>query len=274
MNKPTDPTLALFSNVFGLGERLGLYPVKRFSRWGTLITGLVLAGGGFLTLLGGAAYTLLQINRFGPAVQNNMFSSIFVPAACVGSLLVLFGAAAVWSAYNNWKKAAALYRDGFAYSDRGGVRQFHWNDVHSMTSAVTRHYRNGIYTGTSHIYTLVVRDNQRIILNDALQNVEELAGAIQQNIFPHLYKDAADRFNAGQTVAFGNVSIHKNGITIGKKDYGWEDVQQVTINNGFLTVTRKGGGLFKGAAAAASTVPNLPVLLSIVNQVTGVKTSG
>jgi hypothetical protein len=48
-------------------------------------------------------------------------------------------------------------------------------------------------------------------------------------------------------------------------------VKEVSIHQGILKVSRKDGGWFSGASAAASVIPNLRVLLSIIDQVTGVK---
>jgi hypothetical protein len=102
--------------------------------------------------------------------------------------------------------------------------------------------------------------------------VEELANVIREKIFPHLYKNAADRYNAGQIVQFGPVSISKSeGITLQKKSYKWDEVGQVNVQQGLLKVAKKGGGWFSGSNVSIAAIPNYEVLLSIINQVVGVK---
>ena len=140
-----------------------------------------------------------------------------------------------------------------------------------MTSAITRHYTNGIYTGTTHVYTLYNRQDQRVVLSDSLARVEELAKLIDQGIFPNLYEIAADKYNTGQTLSFGPVAISKAGIAVGKKTIAWSEVKEVSIHLGFLRVSRKEGGWFSGARASAGTIPNLRVLLAIIQQVVGLK---
>jgi hypothetical protein len=140
-----------------------------------------------------------------------------------------------------------------------------------MTSAITRHYTNGIYTGTTHIYTLYNRQNQRLVLSDSIRKVEVLAKNIDESIFPLLYGRAADQYNGGQAIAFGPVSISKAGIAVGKKTYPWTDVKEVSIHQGVLKVSRKDGGWFSGASASAAVIPNLRVLLTIIHQVVGLK---
>jgi exonuclease I len=140
-----------------------------------------------------------------------------------------------------------------------------------MRSAITRHYTNGIYTGTTHVYTLFNRQNQRLVLSDSFGKVEELAKLIDESIFPRLYKLAADQYNAGQAIISGPVEISKAGITISRKTYPWSDVKEVSIHRGILKVSRKEGGWFSGASASASSIPNLGVLLTIIHQVVGLK---
>jgi hypothetical protein len=102
--------------------------------------------------------------------------------------------------------------------------------------------------------------------------VEDLAAGIEQAILPRLYAQVAEQYNSGQAIAFGPVVIRKSGITIGKKMYPWPEVGQVSMERGFLRVSKKDGGWFSGASAAASAIPNLRVLLNIIDQVIGVKT--
>jgi hypothetical protein len=108
-------------------------------------------------------------------------------------------------------------------------------------------------------------------LSDSFSKVEELAKNIDQNIFPLLYAHATDQYNAGQTIIFGPVAISKAGIVIGKKTYPWTDVKEVSIHQGILKVSRKDGGWFSGASVAASVIPNLRVLLAIIQQLVGLK---
>jgi hypothetical protein len=124
----------------------------------------------------------------------------------------------------------------------------------------------------THVYRLVNRQNQRLVLSDVYTKVEELAIIIQEAILPGLYEQAARQYNAGQRLVFGPVTIDKAGIQIGKKTYAWAEVRQVSIQRGILKVSKMEGGWFSGASAPVSVIPNLNVLLNIIHQVVGLKT--
>ncbi len=259
---------AYTTSTFGLGSPKRYFPVKNIRRVGNLVAF-------FVFLLGAAAVFLWGVYDTSTAYQAHGLAVIddhLVVPTIIAAVLFLLGVWGGWSAYADWNRGAALYEKGIVVRDRHGMQPWRWEEIISLTSAVTRHYTNGIYTGTTHVYTLYNQQNKRLTLNDALGKVEELAKAIEEGSFPFLYERLALQYNSGQPVTFGPVAISKNGIQVGKKVFPWTDVKEVSLNQGFLKVSKKEGGWFSGANAAASTIPNLHVLLSIINQVVGVKT--
>jgi hypothetical protein len=257
-----------YLSVTGLGTRLAYFPARKWNRWGNLVISLILVGGALLVFLFGVYDTYTAYKLHGPAMIDDKLPGPLV----IAFILFTFGLLAGWGAYVNWNKGVVACERGFAYNDRKGLQVWRWEDVVSMRSAITRHYTNGIYTGTTHVYTIINRQNQRVVLSDSLRKVEELANLIDQGIFPLLYQRAADQYNSGQQIISGPVAISKAGITIGKKTYPWEDVKEVSIQRGMLKVSRKEGGWFSGASASAASIPNLRVLLTILHQVVGIKT--
>ncbi|HBX68465.1 MAG TPA: hypothetical protein DEH25_03525 [Chloroflexi bacterium] len=258
-----------FSNVFGLGASLAYYPAKRGSRWGNLIVMLLLFSGAGAALLWGAYNAYTRYLKFGPAVVVPSLTGPWILAVTLFVVALLLA----WGALSNWNKAAVVYQSGLAYRDRKGLKSWRWDEISSLTSAVTKHYTNGIYTGTTHVYTLFKKDGEKLVLNDTLTNVEELAAAVGEQLFPLLYEEIAGAYNQGTLCTFGPVQISKtDGIQIGKKAYPWNEIEQVAIQKGTLSVKKKGGGWFSGATATASSIPNLEVMLAIIDQVTGLKT--
>ncbi|MDP3186251.1 MAG: hypothetical protein Q8M58_13375, partial [Anaerolineales bacterium] len=126
-------------------------------------------------------------------------------------------------------------------------------------------------TGATHVYSVENRNGSRLALNDAFSRVEELGRVIEEKTFPSLFEQAAQQYNAGQILTFGPVLVNKTGIQISKKNYAWGEIQPVTVRRGYLHIARKEGGLFSGAKTALASIPNLRVLLSIINQVIRVK---
>lgn len=265
---PSDQLPEAFSSVFGFGARTGFFPVSKWNRWGSLAAGLIFFGGGALLGLFGLYYAYTQSQQYGPAVFiNNLWP--FVLFSGIGVLIGLFG---LWSAFSNWNKAVAIYTHGLAYNDNKGLQTWRWEEIDQFFFSITRQYTNGIYTGTTYVYTVRKADGEKITFDNKYgkNEIAQLGGMLEQATQPIHYRRAAEVYNAGQTAVFGPVSISKEGITIHKKTYPWSDVAKVTLNDGMLNVARKGGGWFSGASVMVSSVPNLAALLSIMDQVMGV----
>ena len=256
-----------FTAMLGMGAPKAYFPAKKITRVGSLIAFFVFLGGSVVVFLYGLYDTYLAYQQHGPAMIGDRLATPAI-AALVLFLLALAGG---WSAYVNWNKGVAVYDKGFVYRDRKGFQPWRWEEVVSLTVAVTRHYTNGIYTGTTHIYTLFNHRNERLVLGDILKGIEQLAAAIEQAIFPNLYEHASTQYNAGQALVFGPLMVSKAGIQIGKRTYPWVEVEQVSIKQGMLKISKKSGGWFSGASVPAASIPNLRVVLSIIDQVVGVK---
>lgn len=257
-----------FNTAFGMGAPKSYFPVKNINRVGNLVAFLILLGGAVLLFLYGLYDTYVAYRLHGPAmIDDRLIAPLLISAVLFG-----LGLLAGWAAYNNWNKGVAVYDNGFAARDRKGVHTWLWTDVISYTAAVTRHYTNGIYTGTTHVYTLYNKQNEKVVFSDIYKGAEQLGQAAENASFPSRYDQARQFYNSGQTVVFGPVAISKAGIAIGKKTYPWTDVKEVSIHQGVLKISKKDGGWFSGASASAPSIPNLRVLLSIIDQVVGVKT--
>jgi hypothetical protein len=255
------------SRVHGLGAPKRYFPVKNVYRIGAMIFSLMLLAAALLVFLYGLFVAFLAYQMHGPAMLDD---KLIVPVLVAFALLVP-GLAAGWMAYRNWHKGVAVYEGGIAIRDRNGIQSWRWEEIVSLTAAVTRHHFIGIETGTTHVYKLYNRQNQRFLFRDIYTNVEELAKAIQDGIFPSVYERAARQYAAGQKIIFGRVAISQSGIQIGKKTFPWSEVQQVSIQRGILKVAKRGSSWLGRANASAPAIPNLNVLLNIINQVVGIK---
>ncbi len=265
MNIPRPPEA--FSSQSRLGGSIETYPLRKGRRWASLVMVLVLLAGSASVKAYGLYLAYLGWKRYGAAVVGEALFWPLVVAAGLFLLSLIFAG----SAYANWVKVILLYRDGFAYKDRRGLHLWRWRDVTALRMAAIRHDVFGIHTGTIHTYTIENRNGNRLVLNDGFSRVEELAQVIEEKTFPILFEQAAQQYNAGQTLTFGPLWVDKAGIQISGKNYAWDEIQLVTVQRGYLRIARKDGGLFGGAKIAVAGIPNLRVLLSIIRQMASVK---
>jgi len=257
-----------FVGVYGLGAPVAVYPVGASNRWISAIWGVLLIGGAGLAGIYGIYDTYVQVAKYGPV----MFSKAITVPFIIAGFLLLFGILAGVNAYQNWNKYAVLYEKGLAYSDNKGFQTWGWHEVEWFFVSITKRYHNGIYTGTTYLYTLQKANGSRLRLDNKFKKVETLGQFIGQKVAPFQYDKLLQKIRNGQTAVLGAIAVSKDSVTMGKKCYAWSEVEQVGIHKGYISIKKKDGGWFSGASARVSAIPNVDALFAILNQVVKVKT--
>lgn len=256
-----------FAGVYGLGSPIQVFPAGQLNRWVSALTGIICLGLSGLAVLYGIYDAYIKTAKYGPV----MLESALLPPLTIGGILGLAGLLISLNAFLNWKRTAVLYQNGLAYTDNKGLQIWSWREVTQFFVSITRHYTNGIYTGTTYIYTLHKADGSKLQLNNKLQKVEVLGSAISKGVAPLQYETMVNAIRIGQTVTLGSLTISKDGLSIGKKAFSWNEIEQVGIQNGYVSVQKRGGGWLSGASVPAASIPNLDALLSVIEQITKVK---
>ncbi len=256
-----------FASVIGLGVQKSQHSVNNLNRWGNL----VFAGLGL-----GAAPVLLLFTayRAWDAYARYVHFDLVFQAAIwplLGSALAfVVGAFAAWSAWRQWPLTAALYEHGFAFRDRRGVHQARWDQVEAVWQAITKHYRNGVYTGTTHVYTVQPQGGERIVLDDKLANVEALGTAIQQSVTRTLWPRYAQAAQSGQRLTFGPLAIDPQGLYSGNKSVRWDEIKAVKLERGIISI-KKDGGWFNWASVGVPQIPNFFIFYELLGRYTTVE---
>lgn len=260
LSEPNSP----FPGVIGLGNLKGEYSNTGRRRWFSVIFGgLCLLAAPALVLV--AAYV-------GYVTYNN--SGLYKVAGNVALPLIIalaafvIGASVLINAWRNWRIAAALYENGVAYQSRTGIQQVNWSDVTAVWQRVTRHYTNGVYTGTTHAYTIQTNAGQKVVLDDRLgKKVEELGNAVQRGASNALYPRYWQAIQNGQRVDFGPIAMDNQKLYAGKKELRWDDIKAVKVNKGMISV-KQDKGWFNWATVTVPQVPNFSTFYDLIGHFT------
>jgi hypothetical protein len=157
-------------------------------------------------------------------------------------------------------------------SNLGKDDTYLWDDANSIYQSITKHYRNGIYVGTTYLYTLVLKSGKKVTFNNTLQRVEDLGVLIQNAISKRAYPSVIAAINSGNTVYFDKIGISREGISNGNnKQILWSEIQGVKVENGVVKVSKQ-GKWFGWANVPVAKIPNLFVFLSVVDSIIGINT--
>ena len=217
---------------------------------------------GLLALfLGFDAYSREGLGRAGDAA--------LLPLRLAGGALMA-GALIVYNVWRNWPLRAALYENGFAHFDRKGLKQVRWEQIEAVWQRVTKHYTNGVYTGTTHHYTVQAQNGVKLVLDDQLAKVEDLGNAIQAGAAKSLWPKYVAALQAGQRLVFGPLALDANGLYASKKALQWKDIKAIRIARGIISI-KKEGGWFNWASATVPQIPNFYIFYELVARFTKVE---
>jgi hypothetical protein len=217
--------LAQAAASYQLGNVTGVYKTSIKSNvWGAIL-GLGLGGFfGYLALNG------LDARSIGGAIIVGILALV-----CLFS-----GIYAVASAFTKAGQQIYLFERGLAVMRKGQGEVFPWARVIGVWQKITNHYRNGRFTGTTYQYKLRRDDQHEITLDNDTASIAQLGTIIVENVTRELLPRALTAFHAGQALAFDAFSINQQGITYGGKFLPWQQVQQVTVQQGYVQVQEVG----------------------------------
>jgi hypothetical protein len=150
--------------------------------------------------------------------------------------------------------------DGLTWQDGRGEHHCRWDEVVAVyrgETIVDRTYR-------VRDLRVVLASGKQVRFDQSLSNYDRLAEVVQAKTTEHLLP--AKRAEVAAGAEFGPVTLHTDGITLGRKRFLWSEVEQYTVCNGCLIVFPEG---YKGQRyehAVLGAIPNYRVLLELIQE--------
>jgi hypothetical protein len=179
-----------------------------------------------------------------------------VPFSLVGAILFFLG---MWnlSRLGRAARAVALYEGGFTALRGSNPIVLPWAAIASIVSDLKMVSGQRI-AWTEYRYEVRARDGTTVELtNDYFEDLDGIVSAIKGHVWMLLRPGAQAAYDAGQPLAFGPVTVSREGVVAGGLALAWSAVQDVGVKRGRLVVTPKGGSPLQ---VRASTIPNIELL--------------
>jgi len=215
--------------------------------------------GAFVFLVGGVGFLAGGIIATDLTVRIRVILLVFGLGCLALAIYMIFR---VFQAAN---QLVCLFQQGIVIDKSHQVQPFPWSQVAEVRQSITRTYSNGVYVGTTYIFTLRRADGYQVKLGNLTQGIAELGPAIAQGITRELVPRAFQSIQAGQTLLFAPFSVNQQGINNGREWLPWSQVQAINMKQGRVTVMRVGMSRTWGAAMIAK-IPNCLVFLAVAEE--------
>jgi Family of unknown function (DUF6585) len=168
----------------------------------------------------------------------------------------------------------SIHNDGVSYQSWFGSKEMRWENLERYYFSSVRRSINFVPVGTYYHFRLEDSEGAQLRFGNRVGRLRELSSRMAQATYPGLFKKAAEEFDRGGEVDFGDVKISKpSGIRIRRSRWGglgtkyvdipWNEVRTYNIQKGHFYVWRRGENKTTGPELAR--VPNAFVLKGILD---------
>ena len=118
-----------------------------------------------------------------------------------------------------------------------------------------------------HINIVVKNKDQKIMLDSNIKGIAELSDRLSGVLLENRYPDLAKKYESGEAVSLGPISIQNGLLSVGNKTINTEDISKFETNKRKLVIGSK-DKVFSFAKIPTSKIPNMVCLFSLVNSKT------
>ena len=144
---------------------------------------------------------------------------------------------------------------------QGRVSAFRW-DAMSVLQNIVRHYRNGVHTGTTYRYTLTGMNGEPITIGSGFASPQQWGPAIQDAVTKAQLPLTFEALKAGQSFAFGDITISREGVITKGKPYAWWQVESIEVQQGYVRI-RVAGKWLAASSTPVSAIQNFFVFYAL-----------
>jgi hypothetical protein len=239
--------------VTRLGEPLAIF------RAGRVILGLCWVFGVLAILVGlgilvGLAFLLADAPAKG---GRGLFKLAFVS---LGALSL--GIGLIRKARSSGGMSVFVCADGIARLQKGRTEVLRWGDVNVVKRVVDAKSQE-LVVSTAAQLVLVDRDGRQMVFTETVSDLRGLRQMVEEQTLPFMLPPAVDAFQAGAVIGFGEASVSRDGLQVGRETLPWELFDSAEVSKGRLIVYDASNGKKRFGRVDVSKVPNVHVLLAL-----------
>lgn len=228
---------------------------------------MLLGGLGSLACLAfGVWRWTLAYTNYGPAVVWR-WSLPWFSAALGLSPLFLLGLISLW---RTRRKRVLVYPSGLVYQRGKRTLNLPWQEIAAVRTEGPWFGLRIFGVGRPLALVLETSTGQRIRLTQEFSDFKSLVAAVKQRVYPRMLKALTQRFNQGEQVPFGPLTLGPEGVSVRGRTIPWAELARAELDGGELTLHPVQGSNHKRVKLSTAQVPNVDLCLQMIQ---GVKTT-
>ena len=243
--------------VARLGEPVAIFRAGRFIMGLCWVLGVlaVLVGLGMLV---GVIFLLAEgLAKGGQGVFKLAFLAL-------GALSV--GIGLIRKARSSGGMRVFVCADGIARLQKGQIEVMRWEDVNAVRRVVNAKNQELVISSAAQLL-LVDREGRQMVFNETVSDLGELRRMVEEQTLKFMLLPAVEAFQGGAVIGFGEISVGREGLQIGRETLPWELFDSAEVAKGRLVIYDSSNGKKRFGQVDVSKVPNVHVLLALAEYV-------
>ena len=248
-----------------LGPSVACYgPRRRRWReaWVWPLPGFILA---CILIITGLDWYYYGYTQYGPIAAQTWSQDWLFWGILIGVITLIVTA---WQVFQT-RVRVDLFRYGIeVHLPRQASQTLRWEDITGIASTTIQDSIWGRVLRTRHRLIIHLTQGKPITFDDRVDKLLELTTRLKANLYPRLLPGFRTRFQAGQQLTFGPISIQSSSIKIRERQLPWEYVNRITVLAGHLVIetrTEKSEHP-KSLRVPVIQIPNLELLLQVLQR--------
>jgi hypothetical protein len=206
---------------------------------------------------------LFAFNNYGSAAIWRWTTPALLTALGFASLGIL-GLILTWRSRG---LRTSLYKSGMVYQRGRHKETLLWDQIQRVHTSAVSYGFSSLAWGAQTTLKLHSNDGRQLRLTHAVTDMSGLAETIKHQIFPGLLETYRRKYNQGDTLSFGPLSLTKNGVQRRDQMLPWENLGRISLGRGVLLIEPTDHNKDKRIRIPANRVPNVEICAQLIEHI-------
>ena len=203
---------------------------------------------------------LFAYNNYGSAAIWRWTTPALVTVLGFASLSIL-GLLLTWRSRGF---RISLHTSGMVYRRGRRKETLLWEQIQRVHTAAVSYGFSSLAWGAQTTLKLHTNDGRQFHLTHALTDMNDLAETIKRQVYPGLLDAYRHKFNQGDPLSFGPLSLTETGVQRDDQMLKWDHLGRVSLGRGSLLLEPSDHNKGKRIRIPAHRVPNVEICTQLI----------
>lgn len=216
--------------------------------------------GSFASIMWAVWRWLFTLRQYGPAALGRWLAAPL--GAVVGFISI--GLVGLWQYWRRSRSSITLFEGGLVLTQGHENESIPWEVIDQIHTTSVRYGFPGLTSQERTTIDVFHSNDRKVRLSQALVAFDALVETVKRRVYAVLLTDYARKLNQGDTLAFGPLTLSKEGVKKDQHFVRWHDVQNVSLSKGQLELVMNQESQDIKMKVSTRSIPNVELCYQLL----------